>query len=266
MLGTRRTRAALALGVLLLLSGCTGLLGGGLGEERLNRTPPGGDYEWNASADVHVTIHENTTFEGVYRAEGSKIELYRRDGFGGRNPLSASAIRYQYPNGTAINGSELADRARVERTREAVIIEYPNGDVAGDEIAFTATSSPKRFALPTFVKGDYEILLPPGREISLPVFGRVSPPADTFSEPDAQNRVHVTVNDVKTDSVIVQFYLPRDLRILAVILTIASVIAGGGVAYYLRQIEQLRKRREEMGLDVDTEDDDFGRDPPPGMG
>lgn len=266
MFGTRRTRAALALGVLLLLSGCTGLFGGGLGEERLNQSPPGGDYEWNASADVHVTIHENTTFEGVYRAEGSKIELYRRDGFGGRNPLSARAIRYQYPNGTVINGSELAERGSVERTREAVIVEFPNGDVSGDKVAFTAGSSPKRFALPVFVEGEYEVLLPPGRDATLPVFGRVSPPADTFSEADENNRVHVGIDEVTTDSVIVQFYLPRDLRILAVILTIASVVAGGGIAYYLRQIKELRERREEMGLDVDTEDDDFGRDPPPGMG
>jgi hypothetical protein len=266
MFGTRRTRAALALGVLLLLSGCTGLLGGEVQEDRLNETPPGGDYAWNASSDVHITIHQNTTFEGVYRAEGSKIELYRRDGFGGRNPVSARAIQYQYPNGTVIDGSTLAERGDVRRTRDAVIIEYPDGDVEGDKIAFTAGSSPKRFALPTYVKGDYEIVLPPGRRISLPIFGRVSPPAETFSEPDAQDRIHVEITDVQTRSVVAQFYLPRDLQILAVVLAVAILVGGGGVAYYLRQIRDLRERREEMGLDVDVDDDDFGRDPPPGMG
>jgi hypothetical protein len=266
MFGTRRTRGALALGLLLLLSGCTGLFGGGVSDDRLNQTPPGGDYEWNASADVHITIHQNTTFEGVYDAEGEQIQLYRRDGFGGRNPVSARAIRYQYPNGTVIDGSTLRERGGVSQNNDAVTITFPAGNVTGDKIAFTAGSSAKRFALPTFVDGDYEVLLPPGRRASLPVFGRVSPPADDMSEPDAEDRVHITISDVDRGSVVVQFYMPRDLRILGIVLAIASVIAGGGVVYYLRQIRTLRERREEMGLDVDTEDDDFGRDPPPGMG
>lgn len=265
MLGTRRTRGLLALVLLVTLSGCTGVFGG-VSDAELDETPPEGDYEWDADADVHVTIHENTTFEGVYRADGEELELYRRDGFGGRNPLSVSAIRYQYPNGTVINGTTLAQRGGVDESREAVTIEFPEGDVEGDKVAFTAGSSPKRFALPTFVEGDYEILLPPGRRASLPIFGRISPAADRLSEPDADDRVHATVSDVTSDSVAAQFYMPRDLQILAVVLSVAGVVAAGGVAYYLRKIRDLRARREEMGLDVDTEDDDFGRDPPPGMG
>lgn len=265
MIGTRRTRAAVALGLLLLLSGCTGFLGGEVRDEQLDQTPPGGSYAWNTSADVHVTIHENTTFEGVYRAEGERIELFRRDGFGGRNPLSARAIRYQYPNGTVISGTTLAERGEVRRTREAVIVTFPEGNVSGDKVAFTAGSSPKRFALPVFVEGDYEVLLPPGRRASLPVFGRVSPAGD-LSAPDADDRVHVRIDEVTRDSVIVQFYLPRDVQILAGLLGVALLVGGGGVAYYLRQIRELRTRREEMGLDVDTDDDEFGRDPPPGMG
>jgi hypothetical protein len=265
MLGTRRTRGLLALVLLVTLSGCTGVFGG-VSDADLDETPPEGDYEWDADADVHVTIHENTTFEGVYRADGEELELYRRDGFGGRNPLSVSAVRYQYPNGTVINGTTLAQRGSVDESREAVTIEFPEGDVEGDKVAFTAGSSPKRFALPTFVEGDYEILLPPGRRASVPIFGRISPAADRLSEPDADNRVHATVSDVTSDSVAAQFYMPRDLQILAVVLSVAGLVAAGGVAYYLRKIRDLRARREEMGLDVDTEDDDFGRDPPPGMG
>ena len=264
MLGTRRTRGLLALVLLVTLSGCTGVFGG-VSETDLDETPPEGDYEWDADADVHVTIHENTTFEGVYDAEGEELELYRRDGFGGRNPLSVSAVRYQYPNGTVINGTTLAQRGAVDESREAVTIEFPEGDVDGDEGAFTAGSSAKRFALPTFVAGDYEILLPPRRPASLPIFGRVSPAAARLSRPDAGHPSPAPVSEVTSDSVVAQFYMPRDLRILAVVLSVAGVVTAGGVAYYLRKIRNLRARREEMGLDVDTDDDDFGRDPPPGM-
>jgi hypothetical protein len=41
-------------------------------------------------------------------------------------------------------------------------------------------------------------------------------------------------------------------------------VVGG--LYYYRQIRSLRQQREEIGLDVETEDDDLGDDgPPPGM-
>lgn len=262
-----KRRAVLGLLVLIALSGCTSLLtGGSISDERLDRTPPEGEYDWNASADAQITLYANTTFAGVYNATGSEIELFRRDGFGGRNPLSVESVRYRYPNGTVINGTTLAERGDVDRSRESVTIQFPQGDVAGDEVAFTGESSPKRFAVPAFVEGDYEIVLPPGRRIGLPVFGRVAPPASTISEPDAADRVHVRIEDVESDGVVAQFYLPRDLRILTAVLLIAGVVAGGGVFYYVRQIRQLQAEREEMGLDVDTDDDDFGRDPPPGMG
>jgi hypothetical protein len=44
-----------------------------------------------------------------------------------------------------------------------------------------------------------------------------------------------------------------------------SLIGGGGLLYYRRQIEALREQREELGLDVETDDDEFDRGPPPGM-
>jgi hypothetical protein len=43
------------------------------------------------------------------------------------------------------------------------------------------------------------------------------------------------------------------------------VLGTGGALYYYLQIRETVKRREEVGLDIDIEDDD-GRDPPPGMG
>jgi hypothetical protein len=71
---------------------------------------------------------------------------------------------------------------------------------------------------------------------------------------------------VTSDSVAVRYYLQRDLYIFGG--AAAGLFAAGvvGTLYYRRQIEELRKRREEMGIDVDTDDDDFGDGPPPGMG
>nr|WP_274326221.1 DUF5803 family protein [Halosimplex aquaticum] len=47
---------------------------------------------------------------------------------------------------------------------------------------------------------------------------------------------------------------------------ILTLVGIGGALYYLRQIRVLERRREEIGLDVETETDEFDDDgPPPGM-
>ncbi|MFC7068961.1 DUF5803 family protein [Halobaculum lipolyticum] len=267
----RRLLPVVALVALLSLSGCLGLLGGGsVPAEQLDAEPPGGTYAWDdsvdADLDAHITINEDATFSAVYAVNGSEVELFRRDGLGGTNPLDVRAVRYRYPNGTVINGTELQRRGAVEQTRDVVRIEFPGeGDVDGDRVAFTAGSTPKRFALPTYVQGSYEVVLPPNRRTSLPVFGDVSPGGASTSIDD-EGRVHVRWDDVQTRSVIVQFYLPQDIQIFGVLFAVFAAIGGGGLLYYRRQIEALREQREELGLDVDTGDDDLGDDgPPPGM-
>jgi len=257
---------------MLALSGCLGFLGGGsVSDERLDQSPPGGEYDWNASVepelDAHITVNDDATFSAVYAVNGSEIELFRRDGLGGTNPLEVRAVRYRYPNGTVINGSRLADRGAVDRTRDVVRIDLPGeGDVEGDRVAFTAGSTPKRFALPTYVDGSYEVVLPPNRRASLPVFGDVSPGGATTAV-DGENRLHVRWDDVQRDSVIVQFYLPQDIQIFGGVFALLVAVGGGGLLYYRRQIDALREQREELGLDVDSDTDDVGDDgPPPGMG
>ncbi|ESP88061.1 DUF5803 family protein [Candidatus Halobonum tyrrellensis] len=265
---SRRNRvlAVVALVGLLGLSGCLGLFGGGsVGDDRLDRAPAGDDYAWNASVDAHITVLSDATFEAVYRVNGSEATLYRPDGLGGRTPLDVRAVRYQYPNGTVINGSTLAARGGVTQNRDEVTVTLP-ADVEGGRLAFTAGSTPKRFSLPTYVDGSYEVVLPPGRDVSLPVFGQISPgDYDTPVRTDDRDRVHITWGDVTADSVTVQFYQPGDLRILGGLVALAGVVGVGGLLYYRRQIERLRRLREEHGLDVDTDDDDR-QGPPPGMG
>ncbi|UIO99120.1 DUF5803 family protein [Halobaculum sp. CBA1158] len=267
----RRLLALAAVVGMLALSGCLGLLtGGSVPDQRLDAEPPDGAYAWNESVDddlnAHITVRDDATFSAVYAVDGDEIRLFRRDGLGGTNPLGVRAVRYRYPNGTVINGTQLRERGDVDQTRDEVVIELPGeGDVEGDRIAFSADSTPKRFALPAYVNGSYELVLPQNRRTSLPVFGDITPaPASTSI--DDRGRQHIRWDEVDTDSVIVQFYLPQDVQIFGGVFAVFVVIAVGGLLYYRRQIDALRERREEMGLDVDVDDDDIGDDgPPPGM-
>lgn len=255
----RRLLGAFALAALALSSGCLGVFGPNpIPDERLDADPPE-PYAWNENVDVHLTVTADARFQAVYRVNDSSIELYRRDGFGGQNAIPISAVRYRYPNGTVITGSQFENRGgEIERSRDAVTVQLPS-DAESGKLAFTSESSPKRFTLPTFVEGSYEVVLPPDRRVDFPIFGSVTPRGyETFQRGD---RTHVRWNDVTARAIVVQFYLERDLYVFGALAGMLLLVGAVGVLYYRTQIEALRERRREVGPDVDTDDDG----PPPGM-
>ncbi|MFB6130269.1 MAG: DUF5803 family protein [Salinigranum sp.] len=253
-----------ALVLIALTAGCAGVGSGPIQQSTLD-AKPAAPYAWDAQATVHVTVQDNAKFRAVYHLDQRSIQLYRRDGFGGRSPLDVRAVRYRYPNGTIINGSEFASRGGgIQRTRDVVNVTLPSDASGGGKLAFTADSMPKRFSLPTFVKGSYEVVLPPNRRIDVPVLGTASPSPSRVST--VGSRTHIYWNDVSGRTISVQFYLQRDLLVFGAIVAALGLVGIGGLAFYRRQIRRLREQREEMGLDVE-DDDDVGRGgPPPGMG
>ncbi|MFB6102087.1 MAG: DUF5803 family protein [Haloplanus sp.] len=265
----RRYLLPLALVALVLTSGCAGFFGSQpISDERLDEEPPS-PYAWESDVNAHITITENARFQAVYRLNDTSMELFRRDGFGGRNAIPVSAVRYRYPNGTVITGTEIRARGgAIERSRERVSVTLPadapsDGPTSG-RLAFTSSSTPKRFSLPTFVNGSYAVVLPPNRRVEVFPFGKVSPRG--YEVESAGDRRIIRWENVEADSISVQFYLQRDLLIFGGAAVGLAVVGIVGVFYYRRRIEALRKQREELGLDVDTEDDEFRDDPPPGMG
>ncbi|WP_144901561.1 DUF5803 family protein [Halobellus captivus] len=257
--------AAGCLALLAITSGCLGIGTGPVDAERLDSEPADG-YEWDTERNAHITIQENTQFRAVLETNSSTIELYREDGFGGTNPLPVEAVRYRYPDGTVITGTEIRNRSgEVRQTRDETIVELPDdAPESGGSLAFTSGGTPKRFTLPTYVDGSYEVVLPPNRRIDFPVFGQVSP-RNYDTEIDERDRVHIAWADpVTTDHISVRFYLQRDLYIFGGIVLLVGAIGGGGLLYYRRQIDRLREQRHEMGIDVEIDDDDDDG-PPPGM-
>jgi hypothetical protein len=254
--------AAGCLAVLALTSGCLGIGTGPVSEDALD-SDPAEPYAWETDRAAHITVQENTQFRAVMDVNRSTVDLFRRDGFGGSSPLSVEAVRYRYPNGTIITGSEFRERGgAVRETKDETVVELPPGTDRKGTLAFTSSGTPKRFTLPTYVDGTYEVVLPENRDIDFPVFGQVSP-GNYETIRDDRGRVKIVwAEPVTADTVSVRYYLQRDLYIFAGVLGAIVLVGIGGLLYRRRQIERLRKQRLEMGVDVDTNDDDE----PPGLG
>jgi hypothetical protein len=261
----RLVLAGVAIALLAVTAGCTMPFFGNdsFDDDRLDQAPPGGDYAWNET-DARVTIwvldgsfwNDGGRFKAIYDMNGTeKLKLFRRD-IWNKHPLGIRAVRYRYPNGTVINGSQLS----IEKGDENAVIEVPD---ANGSVAVTAGAEFKHFQLPTYIDGSYEVILPPDRRTGFPIFGDVSPGADNRFRDD-QGRVHLEWEDV-SGQLSVRYYLQRDLYVFGGAVLLILLVGGGGALYYYRQIQALKEIREELGLDVDTGDDEFDQGPPPGM-
>lgn len=257
----RRTLAAAALVCLLAASaGCGGLFASEVPDGALEKEPPE-PYEWETetTGTIHV-VDGGDRYQAVFdvsEANTTRFVLYER-GLSTDRPEWVRSVRYRYPNGTQINGSHPAVEVKLEGSRR--VIEVPRAE---GKLAFAGPSDIKQFGFRTPVDGSYELVLPPGRRVGSFLFGRVTPGGYSTSVDD-RDRLHVTWDEVDSP-IFVRYYLVRDLLLFRGGVALLALVAVGGVVYFLRQIRELKRRREEIGLDVDTDDDEFGRDPPPGM-
>jgi len=269
VMNRRFVLAALAVVLLAASAGCLGYVtgGGDVSNETLD-AEPAEPYDWDSDRDAYIEIRTDATFTAVYNVSSEEeLRFYRETGYGTEEPLDLEAFRYQYPDGTVVNGSEFRARGgEIEQTTDEIWVRFPEDARAADgnatgKVAIQGPNTPKRFILPVYVDGSYEVVLPPDRQATFPVFGNVAPRGgEVVSE---GNRQHVRWDEVTGGTILVQFYLERDLYVFAVVVVVATGIGLGGALYYKRRLDELREERREMGLDVEVDDD--SDDPPPGL-
>lgn len=264
-----RRHALLLVAVVALVAsaGCLGYVrGGGTIENATLDQDPKTDYVWDSDRDVYVDVGSEATYRAVYNvSDRDELELYAESGYGTKEPLDLRAFRYQYANGTVINGSEFRARGgEIEQTTDQLWVRFGD-DMDEGKLAFSGDGSPRRFILQTYVDGSYEVVLPEGYTTDFWLFGHVSPRGYEVTTEDG--RQHIVWEEVTAEAVLVQAYRQRDFWIFVGIAIVATGIAVGGLLYFRRQLKELRARRQSLGLDVEEEYDEYEDDrdgPPPG--
>lgn len=254
---TRRFVLALAcVAILATSAGCLAYVtdGGEVSNETLD-VEPDGAYDFDTDRDVAVTLTVNATYRAVYNvSDRDEIRLYSETVYQGDQPMEFEAFRYQYPNGTVLNGTEFrAAGGEVDQTPDETFVRFTD-EMEGGKMAFSGTGSPRRFTMLTYIEGSYAVTLPPEFTTEFPVVGHVSPGGYEVVEADGRNRI--VWDSVTSNSIVVQSYRDRDLTVFGAILVIALIAAVVGTLYFRRQLEELRRRRREMGLGIDEDENE----------
>ncbi|WP_458205311.1 DUF5803 family protein [Haladaptatus sp. NG-SE-30] len=252
-------RLLFAFGLLALLAasaGCSSVFGPDqIDQEKLEKNA---SYDWDTEQDVTYNVSSNQ-YQAIYDLGGKKtLEIHQEESFGEKAPVEISAVKFRYPNGTVVGANQI----RVKKTKSKTIITPPQ---ANGKLAYTAPRRGKTFSVPTYLKDKtYEVAIPPGMRVDIFLLSDVRPGG--YSTETHDGRVHVIWDEsINPDSISVRYYLARDKFIFAGVVGVALLVGLVGLAYYRLQIRELERKREEMGLNVDISDDDFGDDPPPGM-
>ena len=246
-----------AVALLLGLAGCS-MLFGGISDEELDREQEYDDLrERNATVAIDVEdggFVSGGEFRAVYELEDTdELELYRTQ-FYRDEAIDIHAVQYWYPNGTMVTGSELD----VDQGRSSTDVRLPadNGT-----LAFSGSAGRTTFTLPAYVEGSYDVTLPEGHRTSMFLFGSVSP---SGYERDVQNDKERLTWEAVDSTVSIRYYQTRAIPIFFGLTGLVITIGGVALARTYRKYRRVKRKREEVGFDIDVDDDD-DRGPPPGM-
>jgi len=257
----RRHLALVAVLAVVALSGCTGLFGPEeVDPSQLNENA---SYDWESDANATILINR-TSYQSVYQLRNNTtVSVFTRDDLGREQNVPIRALRYRYPNGTVVSPANSSLSAN--RTGQQTTIRLP-GNGSG-QVAFSAPRSGKAFAVPTYLDGQsYAVTMPPGARVGIPLLSNVRPGNYETNVDSATNRMTVTWSEpVEARTLRVRYYLQRDLYIFGGVALVSVIVGTVGTVYYWRQLQEVRRRRKEAGIDMEADDDPRDRGPPPGQ-
>lgn len=234
-------RSILALALVLVMAGCIGpFAGDDIDDEALDAEA---NYTWDHPADAYIQLSVGS-YTAVYELDGQDSFELSRMGWGTRQAVDVTAVRYRFPNGTELTGSDLD----IDQSSGETTIDVPDGN---GTLAFTGPAGSKEAEIPGLTTGTYVVELPGGHRVTNYFLSDVQPSADNVTLVDDR---HVLQWDDHGGDLFMRYHLWRDHYLLYGAVLILTGIAVGGTLYYRRKIRRTIERRQELGLDVEDDE------------
>ncbi|MGB9988010.1 DUF5803 family protein [Salarchaeum japonicum] len=231
----RRLVAVLAVCALAATAGCMGMGFSGADGENVS-------YDWNASADASVDVSTGS-YQAVYRVNNTtELSFSTPTDLTGDQPVTLSAVKFQYSNGTVVNESVVD----VSQSRSSTTVSLPTDT---GQVAFTAPADQRGVTVSTPVEGSYEVVLPGDMDVAIPVLGHVDPGGYDRSVEDG--RVHLAWESLDSGHIEVTYYYEQDVYLFGGVIVLAVLLGVTGAFYLRNQIRRLQQYREDAGLDVE---------------
>ncbi|MEE6209848.1 DUF5803 family protein [Salarchaeum sp. III] len=231
----RRLVAVLAVCVLAATAGCMGMGGTGASAEDVS-------YDWNASANASMDVAPGS-YQAVYRVNNTtELSFSTPTKLTGDQPVSLSAVKFRYSNGTVVNESVVG----VSQTRSETVVALPNDT---GQLAFTATAGQRAVTVSAPVEGTYEVVLPGDMDVAIPVLGHVDPGGYDRSVEDG--RVHLTWESLDGGHIEANYYYQQDVLLFGGVIVVSALVGVTGAFYLRNRIRRLRQYREDAGLELD---------------
>ncbi|MFC7072848.1 DUF5803 family protein [Halovenus rubra] len=242
----RRVLALLALAALVFLSGCT-LFGNDLDEDDLlgDKTY---DWESNATATYNLTYSSDSYATVLDLGNRTELSLSESDLIRGEESVGIGNLKFQFKNGTIVNATYSNLTASRGSDKTKITVPATNGTVA-----WTSQRSGKQWTASVLANGSHKVHLPGSARVGIPFLSQTGPDPDRSTVKD--DRVTLFWSQLDDGSISVRYYLVRDLYLFGGMAGLGMILLLGISLYYFREIRSARKKREEVGLDVEQEDD-----------
>lgn len=191
---------------------------------------------WNTTDDVTYFL-EDDTFTAVVEVDnlnGTELEIWQRDPFGGDNPVQVAGVEFRESDGEVTRLGE----DEVDTSGDRTVVTLPSDQ---GRLAYVAEKRTGEFSHPSPVTGSVRVHVPEGRDARDFFLGRISP---GDYEAVSESPLVLRWDDLERGTyVTVESYREGYPYVLIGALVLLVIAAAGVFYYYRKRLEEQKEKK-----------------------
>jgi len=191
---------------------------------------------WNTTDDVTYFL-EDDTFTAVVNVDnlnGTELEVWQRDPFGGDNPVQVAGVEFR-DDGDEV--TQLGDD-EIDTSGDRTVVTLPSEQ---GHLAYVAEKRSGEFSHPSPVTGSVRVHVPEGRDARDFFLGRISPGEYEAVE---ENPLVLRWDSLERGTYVTVESYREGYPYVLIGALVLLVIAAGAVVYYYRRLLEKQKEKK----------------------